>query len=184
MNLGFIGYADLTVVNFEELGITDPNKQRIYLQGIRGGAGLTDAFEQAVLNHIFTDPAWTPPATLYIGLSSTTPTEAGTNLTEPPGNAYARVATSASDWSAASGTTPAVKTNTATFTFPTATPGDWSSSANLTHFTLHDHVTNTAAANFVAWGALTVAKPVLNGDTASFAASAITFQLGDPLDTY
>lgn len=176
--------GNLTVVNFEKLGIRSLRHQAIYLKGISGGmAGLTDTFEQSVLNHIFTDPAWTPPATLYIGLSSTTPTEAGGNLTEPSTGSYARVATSASDWSAASGTAPAVKTNTATFTFPTAT-ADWASAANLTHFTLHDHISNTAAANFVAWGALTVAKPVLNGDTASFAASAITFQLGDPGDTY
>lgn len=146
-------------------------------------AGLTDIFEQKVLDHIFTDPAWSPPATLYLALSSTTPTEAGTNITEPSTGAYARVATVAADWSAASGTAPAVKTNTATFTFPTAT-ADWVAAANLTHFVLYDHITNTAAANVVAWGALTVAKPVLNGDTASFAASSITFQLGDPGDTY
>jgi hypothetical protein len=34
------------------------------------------------------------------------------------------------------------------------------------------------------WGALTTPKPVLNGDTPSFAASAFTLQLGDPGDTY
>lgn len=146
-------------------------------------AGLTDIFEQKVLDHIFTDPTWTPPTTLYLGLSSTTPTEAGGNITEPSGGSYARVATVAADWSAASGTAPATKTNTATLTFPTAS-ADWASAANLTHFILYDHITNTAAANIVAWGAFTTAKPVLNGDTASFAASAITFQLGDPTDTY
>jgi hypothetical protein len=150
---------------------------------VSGGAGLCDLFEQKVLDHIFTDPAWAPAATLYIGLSSTTPTEAGGNLTEPSTGSYARVATSATDWSAASGTAPAVKTNTATFTFPTAT-ADWASAANLTYFTLHNHITDTTSTNFIAFGALTVAKPVLNGDTASFAASAITMQLGDPGDTY
>ena len=64
--------ADLTVVNFEALGIHDPKHQRIYLEGIRGGAGLFDLFEQKVLDHIFTDPAWTPSANLFVGLSSTT----------------------------------------------------------------------------------------------------------------
>lgn len=143
-------------------------------------AGLTDTFEQKVLDHVFTDPTWTPPTTLYLGLSSTTPTEAGGNVTEPSGGAYARVATTAADWSAASGTAPAQKTNTATFTFPTAT-ADWVAAANLTHFTLHDAST---AGNVVAWGALTTPKPVLNGDTPSFAAGQITFQMGDPGDTY
>jgi hypothetical protein len=146
-------------------------------------AGLTDIFEQKVLDHILTDPAWTPPATLYLALSSTTPTEAGTGATEPSGGAYARVATTAADWSAASGSAPATKVNTATFTFPLAT-ADWVAGANLTHFVLWDHITNTAAANMVAWGALATAKPVLNGDTPSFAAGAITLQAGDPGDTY
>lgn len=146
-------------------------------------AGLTDLFEQKVLDHIFTDPTWTPATTLYLGLSSTTPTEAGGNITEPSGGAYARVSTVAADWSAASGTAPAQKTHTATFTFPTAT-ADWVSAANLTHAILMDHITASASTNFIAFAALTVAKPVLNGDTASFAPGAIIFQMGDPGDTY
>ena len=143
-------------------------------------AGFTDAFERAILDHVLTDPAWTPASTLYIGLSSTTPTEAGGNFTEPSTGSYARVSTTASDWSAASGTAPAVKTTTATKTFPAAT-ADWASGSNLTHFGLFDA---SSAGNLIAWGALTTAKPVLNGDTASFAAGALTLKLGDPSDTY
>jgi hypothetical protein len=143
-------------------------------------AGFTDATERAILDHVLSDPAWTPPATLYIGLSSTTPTEAGTNFTEPSTGAYARVATTAADWSPASGTAPATKTTIATKTFPTAT-GDWLSGADLTHFGLFDA---SSGGSLIAWGALTTAKPVTNGDTASFAAGALTLKLGDPSDTY
>lgn len=143
-------------------------------------AGFTDTVEKALLDHFLTDPAYTPPATMYLGLSSTTPTEAGGNFTEPSSGSYARVSTVAADWSAASGTAPAVKTTTATKTFPTAT-ADWSSAANLTHFGLFDA---SSAGNLLAWGALTTAKPVLNGDTASFAAGALTLKLGDPADSY
>lgn len=143
-------------------------------------AGFTDATERAILDHVLGDPPWSPPGTLYIGLSSTTPTEAGAGFTEPSTGSYARVSTTASDWSAASGTTPAVKTTTATKTFPTAT-ADWAAGANLTHFGLFDA---SSAGNLVAWGALTTAKPVLNGDTANFAAGALTLKLGDPSDTY
>ncbi len=175
--------AELSVVNFEALGIRDPKHQRAYLDGVRGGAGLFDLFEQKVLDHIFTDPTWTPSANLFIGLSSTTPAEAATGITEPSGSGYTRVTTSAADWSAASGTAPAVKTNTATLTFAVAS-GDWVSAANLTHFILCNSFTGVTTADFIAFGALTTAKPVLNGDTASFAASAITMQLGDPGDTY
>lgn len=143
-------------------------------------AGFVDTVEQALLDHFLTDPAYSPPATMYIGLSSTTPTEAAGNFTEPSGGSYARVSTAAADWSAASGTAPATKTTTATKTFPTAT-ADWASGSNLTHFGLFDA---PSAGNLLAWGALTVAKPVLNGDTASFAAGALTLKLGDPSDSY
>lgn len=143
-------------------------------------AGFTDATEQAILNGLFTDPAWAPPATLYLSLSTTTPTEAGGNFTEPSTGSYARVSTVAADWSAASGAAPAVKTNTAVKTFPTAT-GDWSSGANMTYFGIHDAST---AGNLLAFGLLGTAKPVLNGDTASFAAGALIVKLGDPADSY
>lgn len=143
-------------------------------------AGFVDTVERALLDHFLTDGAYTPPATMYIGLSSTTPTEAAGNFTEPSGGSYARVSTAAADWSAASGTAPAVKTTTAVKTFPTAS-ADWSSAANQTHFGLFDAST---AGNLLAWGALGTPKPVLNGDTASFAAGALILKLGDPGDSY
>lgn len=141
---------------------------------------FVDSVEQALLNHIFTDPTYTPATTLYIGLSSTTPTDAGGNITEPSTGSYARVSTVAADWGAASGTAPATKSNTATKTFPTAT-ADWVSGANLTYFVIFDAIT---AGNAVGFGALTTAKPVLNGDTPSFAAAALVVKLGKPTDSY
>ncbi len=143
-------------------------------------AGFTDKIEQAILNHVFTDPAWTPPTTLYIGLSSTTPTEAGGNITEPSGSGYARVSTVAADWDAATGSAPATKANGAVKTFPAAT-GDWVAGANLTYFVLFDAST---AGNAVAFGALATPKPILNGDTPSFAAGSLVLKLGDPGDSY
>lgn len=143
-------------------------------------SGFVDTVERALLDHFLTDPAYTPPATMYLGLSSTTPTEAAANFTEPSTGSYARVSTVAADWSAASGTAPAVKTNTATKTFPTAT-ADWVAAANLTHFGFFDAST---AGNLLAYGALTTSKPVLNGDTPSFGAGTMILELGDPSDTY
>ncbi|MGH3672192.1 MAG: phage tail fiber protein [Pseudonocardiaceae bacterium] len=143
-------------------------------------AGFTDSVEQKLLDHFLTDPAYTPPTTMYLALSTTTPVDAGTNFTEPSTGAYARVATTAADWSAASGTAPAQKVNTATLTFPTAT-ADWSAAANMTYFGLFDAAT---VGNLLAFGVLAVAKPVLNGDTASFAPGALKLELGDPTDTY
>lgn len=142
-----------------------------------GMAGPIDTEEQDMLNGVFNDPAYAPPATRYIALSTTTPTETGSNFTEPVGSAYARVATTAADWSAASGSAPAVKVNTAVLTFPQAT-GSW---GTVTHFGIFDAV-STGTVKW--WGALTASKAIGNGDTASFAASQITLQLGDPTDTY
>lgn len=163
----------MTLKDFEALAFGIP----------MGAAGLFDLWEQKMLDHLLNDPANTPAATNYVALSSTTPTEAAGNITEPSGGSYARVATTAADWAAASGTAPATKLNTAVLTFPTAS-ADWVSAANLTYFILYNHLTNTGTGAEIAFGALTTPKPVLNGDTASFAASAITFQMGDPGDSY
>lgn len=143
-------------------------------------AGFIDSLEQAILDHVLNDGAYTPPTNWFIALSSTTPTDAGTNFTEPSTGSYARVSTAAADWAAATGTTPATKSNSAVKTFPTAT-ADWSAAANMTHFGLF---TASTGGTVQIWGALTVAKPVLNGDTASFAASSLVIKLGDPADSY
>lgn len=139
-------------------------------------AGFTDSIEQKLLDHFFNDASYTPE-TLFLSLSTTTPTEAGGNFTEPSGNAYARVSIGAADMSAATGSAPATKTNTATKTFPTAT-GAW---GTVTHFGVHNA---SSAGTLLAFGQLTTSKTINNGDTASFAAGALVFKLGDPSDSY
>jgi hypothetical protein len=108
--------------------------------------------------------------TLYVGLSSTTPTTAGGNVTEPSGGNYARVATPGSSWNTATAADPSVVTNGTTVTFPTAN-ADWLAQAPLTYFVLFDALTS---GNVIGYGVLTVAKPVINGDTASFPASSLS----------
>lgn len=115
-----------------------------------------------LIDHQLGKAAYTMP-TVYFALSSTTPTLAGGNVTEPSGGSYARVATSAATYnSAAAGTT----TNAAAITFPTAS-ADWLTGSNLTYGVLYDAST---AGNVLAYGVLTVAKNALNGDTISIAA--------------
>jgi hypothetical protein len=127
----------------------------------------------------------TPNASNWIGLSSTTPTDAAGNFTEPSGGGYGRVqcqGTTATGvaWNTATGTAPAYVDNAATITYAVAS-ADWVSGANLTHFGLFAASTGGTVQ---IWGALTTPKPVLNGDTPSFAANAIRVQMGDPGDTY
>jgi hypothetical protein len=133
----------------------------------------TDAIEQALLDHVFQDPDFAPSTTLHLGLSSTTPNDAGGNVTEPTTGSYARVAIGAADMGAAAGTAPAAKSNTAAKSFPTAT-ADWDNSP-VTHMTLHSASTGGTV---YAWAALTASKDVNNGDTASFASGQLTFRLG------
>lgn len=140
--------------------------------------GFTDAIEQALLDHFLNDPAYTPES-LYLGLSSTTPTEAGANFTEPTSGSYARVATTNADWNAASGTAPAIKDNSAVKTFPTAT-ADWVSGSNLTHFGLFNAsarvargVAGVSSAASAAIGALTVTGPSVVALAAVAAAAAV-----------
>jgi hypothetical protein len=116
----------------------------------------------------------------YIGLSSTLPTDVGGNFTEPSGGNYGRKSTTGADWGAASGSTPATKSNTAPLAFNAAN-ADWVAGANLTHLGLFIAVSGGTP---VWWGALGTPKPVLNGDTPSFAIGALILKLGDPLDTY
>src|SRR5690554_1644054 len=139
-------------------------------------SGFTDAVEQAILDGLLQDPAWEGYESLWVGLSSTTPSDDGTGVTEPSTGSYARVETDADDWGAASSTAPATKANTASIEFPQAS-ADWVGGSNLTHFVLYDASTD---GNLVAFGALSSAKPVLSGDTASFGAGDLVIRLGDP----
>ena len=124
---------------------------------------MSDYLEDAVLNHIFGKSSYTPP-TIYVGLSTADPLDDGSGLAEPSGGSYARVATSASDWTTASGGSIS---NANEITFPQAT-GDW---GTITHFALFDAATG---GNMLYHGALTTSKNPTAGDTASFAPGDLT----------
>lgn len=139
-------------------------------------AGFTNLVEGAVLDYLVNDGA-APTQYTYLGFSTTTPTETGSNFTEPSGSAYARLSTAAADWAAAVLGDPTVKDNANVLTMPTAT-GSW---GTLTHFGLFAALSGGTTG---IWGALDVSKAVGNGDTASFAVGALDLKLGDPADTY
>lgn len=139
-------------------------------------AGLTDYWEGQYLNNVVSSQA-------FIGLSKTTPSDDGTGYTEPSGNGYLRVTTTAGVWGTPTLGSPSTKVNTSTITFPTAT-GDWSGGSNQTHWVMFRSSSATASSEVILFGSITSTKPVLSGDTASFAASSLTLQLGDPTDTY
>lgn len=124
---------------------------------------------QAVLNSLFGKTsnfgALASAPEIYVGLSSTTPAEDGTNVTEPSGGAYARVVTAAADWNGATLADPSLIDNANEIAFPQAS-ADWLAGADLTHYVLFDAAT---AGNYLGAGALDTPKPVLSGDTAKIA---------------
>lgn len=141
-------------------------------------AGFTNYLEAKLLDHIFTDATYTPPTTLYVALFTGTLTgDVTTGLTEVSGSNYARVATTAADWSAAALAEPSTKTNTAVLTFPTAS-GSW---GTISYFGIYDAST---VGNALIVDALTATKVIGSGDTFSFPASSLIIKLGDPGDTY
>lgn len=109
------------------------------------------------------------PATVYVALYTSDPTQADTG-TEVTGGGYARVATATdgTTWSAVDADT---WDNDVEIAFPEST-GAWSSSASITHVGIRDAST---AGNLLWYGTLGTARTVTAaGVTLRFAAGAIT----------
>jgi len=133
-------------------------------------SGTSTYWANKLLDLILGATAFTSPATVYLALFKASPGAAGSVTNEASGGSYARAAVTnnTTNWpNAASG----VKQNGTAITFATAT-ADWSSAANMTDAAIWDAL--SASTNELYFGTLTQAKPVLNGDTASFAVNAIS----------
>lgn len=121
---------------------------------------ISNYLANALLNHIFGKGTYTPPTNIYVELSTTAPTDAGTNVTPPSGGGYARKQTAPSDWNMAAGR---IIDNANAIEFAEAS-ASW---GTLSHFALFDAA---SGGNFLGWGALATPKAVDSGDTARFAA--------------
>jgi hypothetical protein len=142
---------------------------------------FTQRTHQALLNALFSKTSNfgdldTPP-TIYVGLSTSTPTVSGGNVTEPSGvtvSDYARVATAAADWGTATNADPSVIQNAEIVEFPeleTAAEA-W---GTITHFVLFDAATS---GNVIGWGALSTSRSPVLGDTPRFGVGALQCRLG------
>lgn len=131
-----------------------------------------------VLDHVLGDTAYSAPATVYVGLwlSSATLDDSATGGTpgEPSGGSYARVSVTndTTNWPNATGSSTALKQNGTSIAWTTAT-ADWHTSPTETinQFALLD---GTGSSNMLFWGTITTPKQIGNGDTASFAAYALS----------
>jgi hypothetical protein len=123
--------------------------------------------------------AGTGPSSLFVGLLTAAPGE-GTTGTEVTGNGYARVAVTSSltAWAGTQGaastlaSTGATGTtsNNAILTFPTPTLG-WGTVVALG---LYDAST---VGNLLIYSALSISKTVNQGDSVTFPAASLTFQI-------
>lgn len=106
---------------------------------------LTTYYANKVLDHINGVAALTAEAHLHVGLSTTTPTVTGGNITEPSGNGYARkqIANDTNFWNAAASRQA---TSKAAVTFDAAS-GSW---GTVTYGVIWD----AAEANVIAFGLL------------------------------
>lgn len=106
----------------------------------------------------------------WIALFTVSPGETGGG-TEVTGGSYGRAAAT---WAAAVAGAPSTKNPSGPVTFPAAT-ADWAAGATqVVAFGVFDAST---AGNLIWYGPLTTFRNILNGDTPSFAAAALTFTL-------
>ncbi|HEV7375516.1 MAG TPA: hypothetical protein VGN95_12405 [Pyrinomonadaceae bacterium] len=126
----------------------------------------SNLLENALLDHVLGGGDYSRPATVYIALYTSAPTDAGGG-TEVTGGSYTRAAVTnnATNWPAASG---GVKSNGVAVAFAQAT-ASW---GTCVAFGVFDAL---SGGNLLYWGMLTVAKPVSNGDTPSFPIGSLQF---------
>lgn len=143
-------------------------------------AAMTDNWENSLSDFLFRGQAYTPPATLYVGLLTGACSDSAGG-TEVSGGSYARVAVTSSlaNWAgtqsagstAVSSGTGGTTSNNGAITFPAPT-ANW---GTVSHFGIY---TASTAGTLLVCAALTNSKTVNNGDAApSFAAAALTFQI-------
>lgn len=126
-------------------------------------AAISNYLEDALINATLRNTAYSSPTTVYVGLFTTDPTDAGSG-TEVSGGYYARTAaTFAAPSNGASSTNADVQ-------FPQAT-GNW---GTVTHFGLFDALTG---GNLLYHGALTASKTIETGDVFKIASGNLTVTL-------
>lgn len=126
-------------------------------------AAMSNYLENALINATLRNTSYTSPATAYVALFTTDPTDAGTG-TEVTGGSYAR--------QAATFTSPSNGSSTlaADVTFPTAT-GNW---GTVTHFGIYDASTT---GNLLYHGALNNSKNIQTGDILRIQVNNLTVTL-------
>ncbi len=126
-------------------------------------AAMSNYLENALINATLRNTSYTSPTTVYAGLFTSDPTDAGSG-TEVSGNSYARKAIT---FGAPSN---GASVNSAAVEFDQAT-GNW---GTITHFGIFDA---SSSGNLLYHGALTASKAIQTGDVFKFATSSVSVTL-------
>jgi len=128
-------------------------------------SAASDYLENEVLDHVLGNGAYTPAATIYVGLwTADDGLESGTLTSEVSGGSYARQSIT---FDAATGGSA---DSAATVTFPAAT-ANW---GTITHVALMDALTS---GNVLFHGSVTTSKTIESGDTFQISAGNLTISL-------
>lgn len=126
-------------------------------------SAMSNYLENALINATLRNTTYTSPATVYVGLFTTDPTDAGSG-TEVSGGSYARKSASfGAPSNGASSTDADVQFDQAT--------GNW---GTVTHFGIFDAATS---GNLLYHGALTSSKTIETGDVFKIASGNLTVTL-------
>jgi len=142
-------------------------------------SGKSNYLNAAFRNEVLGAVAFSAPGTAYFALWTTT---AGTNMSayvgntagEVSGGSYDRVGKTNNTTNFASIVGAAAKVNSNAITFTTAT-ADWNSASTIPQMGVFDANAKTSGDNLLVWGDHTTAKSVLNGDTAQYNTSAVSW---------
>ncbi|HRE87630.1 MAG TPA: hypothetical protein PK095_00700 [Myxococcota bacterium] len=122
-------------------------------------SAMTNFLENAIANHVLRNTPYTSPTTVYLGLFTAAPGEAGGG-TEVSASGYARQPLTFG------APTDGVVENSGTLTFGPA-GASW---GTITHTAIFD---DSTGGNMLLYGALATPKVVDTGDSLSFAAGAL-----------
>lgn len=132
-------------------------------------AAFSDYLEGKIIDSTLRGQTFPTIATIYVGLSSASPTEAG-SYNEVSGTGYARVSIGATTANFTSHGTIGPASNAGTISFTTAS----SSWGTITHIFLADA---SSGGNMLYYGALTASKTVGANDTFQIAAGDLDITL-------
>ena len=124
---------------------------------------MSNYLENAVINAVLRNTSYTSPTTVYVGLFTSDPTDAGSG-TEVAGGSYARVAVT---FGAPSN---GVSTNSAAVEFAQAT-ANW---GTVSHIGIHDALTT---GNLLFHTALDTSKTIETGDIFKIAIGSLSVTL-------